>query len=196
MAQEKVSEAAWNLTVAVREANQAIADSVVAAQERNVRFAQATFEDGVETLKNHAEETRDLMQELVERPQREQGVLQTVVNSAAGAQERNVKYAQSILQNEIELLKSHADGARKLMLVLGEQSLKQQEAFQALFRESWEAYMDLLNAPFSYYKQTLETAESIAERGFETAQRITHQGAEVVQKAAQAGRGATKSTAK
>jgi len=112
---DKVNEAAWNLSKSVREASQAIADSAVAAQERNVRFAQSLQQDGTELLKSHVQSTRTLTQTLVEQAQ------------------------------------------------------IQQEAFQVLARETWDAYVDFLSTPFSYYEQTLDSAESIARQGVEAA---------------------------
>ena len=162
--QNKVNDAAWSLSTSVRESNQAIADSVVSAQERNMKFAQSIFENEVELLKSHA-------------------FFQTMANSAVAAQERNVKFAQSLLENGTELLKSHGESTRTLMQTLAEQSQKQQEAFQTLARETWDAYMGFFSSPFSYYQQTLETAESIAWQGVETAQKITRQGMEAAQKA-------------
>jgi len=183
MNKDKVNEAAWSLSKSVREVNQAIADSAVAAQERNLKFLQGVFETGVEVLKTHAEDTRDLTQELVEQPQKERGIFQSVADSAVAAQERNVRYTQNVLQSGTELLKSHTESTRTLVQTMIEQTQKQQEAFQVLARESFDAYVEFLYAPFSYYEETLETAESIARQGVETAQRITRQGIDAAQKA-------------
>ncbi len=180
---DRLNEAAWNLSNAAREANQAIANSAVAAQDRNMKFAQSTFENGVEVLKSHAESTRALMDELVQEPSKDRAIFQSVADSAVAAQERNVKFAQSLVQNGTEVLKSHAEDTRALMQTLAEQTQKQQEAFQVLVRESMDAYLDYFYAPFSYYEQTLETAGSIARQGVETVQKIARQGMEAVQKA-------------
>ncbi len=180
---DRLNEAAWNLSNAAREANQAIANSAVAAQDRNMKFAQSTFENGVEVLKSHAESTRALMDELVQEPSKDRAIFQSVADSAVAAQERNVRFAQSLVQNGTEVLKSHAEDTRALMQTLAEQTQKQQEAFQLLVRESMDAYLDYFYAPFSYYEQTLETAGSIARQGVETAQKIARQGMEAVQKA-------------
>jgi len=183
MADNKVNEAAWNLTRSLSETNQAIADSAVAAQERNAKFAQSVFENSTELLKSHTESTRALMQELMEQPEKEQSVLQTVVDSAVAAQERNMRLAQSTFENGIEVLKSHTQSTRTLMQTLVGHSQRQQEAFQTLAHESVNAYTDFFSAPLAYYQQTWETAESIARKGVETAQRTTRQGMEEVQKA-------------
>jgi hypothetical protein len=126
---DKVSEATENLSVSVREVNQAIADSAAAAQERNIKFVQSFLENGNEVLKSHAESTRALMQ------------------------------------------------------TLAEQSQKQQEVFQVLARGAWDAYMGFFSTPLSYYEQAMETAESIARQGVETAQKIARQGVGTVEKA-------------
>ncbi len=53
-----------NPTETVREATQLITKSVIAAQERNMKFVQNTFANAIELLKSHGEATRALMQEL------------------------------------------------------------------------------------------------------------------------------------
>jgi hypothetical protein len=183
--QNKVNDATWSLSTSVLESNQAIADSVVAAQERNMKFAQSVFENEVELLKSHADHTRTFMEEFIGEPEKSQAFFQTMANSAVAAQERNVKFAQNLLENSTELLKLHGESARTLMQTLAEQTQKQQEAFQTLARETWDAYTGFFSSPFSYYQQTLETAESIAWQGVETAQKITRQGMEAAQKATQ-----------
>ena len=94
-----------------------------------------------------------------------------------------MKFAQNLLENGTELLKSHGESIRTLMQTLSEQTQKQQEAFQTLARETWDAYMGFFSSPFSYYQQTVEAAESIAWQGVETAQKITRQSMEAAQKA-------------
>ena len=66
MAKNKVNEATQSLTTSVQEANQAIVNSATAVQERNMKFAQSTLDNGIEVLKSYAEDTRHLTQELVE----------------------------------------------------------------------------------------------------------------------------------
>jgi len=169
MANNTVQEATRNLTTSVQEANQALVKSAVEIQERNLKYAQSTLENGIEVLKSSAEDTRHLIQELVEEPQ-QQAVFQTMVNIALAAQERNVKYAQSILENGTEVLKAQSESTRDLVQTLTEQSRKQQEAFQTLARGSFNAFVEFVNAPFSYYQQALETAGSVAPKATRPAQ--------------------------
>jgi len=194
--QNKVNDAPWSLSKSVRESNQAITDSVVAAQERNMKFAQSVFENEVELLKSHADHTRSFMEEFIGEPEKSQAFFQTIANSAVAAQERNVKFAQYLLENGTELLKSHSESTRTLMQTLAEQTQIQQEAFQTLARETWDAYMGFFSSPFSYYQQALETAESIAWQGAETAQKITRQGVEAAQKATHVEKQAAQSNTK
>lgn len=176
MVKGKTNEMAWDLTKTVQEASQAIADSVASAYERNMKFAQTAIESGAEVFENHAEETRALMQELAEHPQYEQGAFQKVLESAVAAQERNLKFSQSMLQNGTELLRSHMEGTRVLMQKLTEQTRKQLEAFQM------NDYIDFFVRPFSYYQYSWETAESMARQGVEAAQKITRQGIDAGEK--------------
>ena len=172
--EDQVSEAIEELSESVREANRAIADSAVAAQERNWKFAQSIFENEVELLNSHVESTGTMIEKLVGEPEKGQPLFQSVADSVAAAQERNLKFVQSFLENGTEVLRSHAEGTRTLMQTLTEQSQKQREAFQVLARGTWDAYRGFFSSPLSYYERAMETAESIARQGMGTAKKATH----------------------
>ncbi len=72
MATDRIIEATEDLTTSLRETNRAIVDTAVAAQERNLRYAQSTYENGFEVLKSHIESTRQLRQTLAEQSRRQQ----------------------------------------------------------------------------------------------------------------------------
>jgi hypothetical protein len=182
MSKNNVQEATQNLTTAVQEANQAIVTSAVEAQELNLKYAQSTLENEIEVLKSYAEDTRHLIQELVEQSKPQQEVFQTVVNTTLAAQERNLKLVQSVLENGTEVLKAHAESTRELLQTLSEQSRKQQEAFQTVARGSFNTFVDFLTAPISYFQQTFESAGSAAWQKGETEPHVTHDGV-VAQKA-------------
>jgi len=131
---DTVSEATEELSESVREANRVIVDSVVEAQERNWKFAQSIFENEVELLKSHAESASSIMEKLVGESEKGQPLFQSVADSVVAAQERNVKFVQSFLENGTEVLTSHREGTRTLMHTLTEQSQKQREAFGVLVR--------------------------------------------------------------
>ena len=179
MAENKVQEAAWNLSQALSETGQAIANGAVTAQERNMQYIQSTFENGIEVLKSNVEDARALLGELTEQPQKLQGALQAIAESATAAQERNVKFVQSAFENGFDLFKNQEESTRSLTQELMKQSQKQLAAFQALAHESVDAYIEFFNAPLSYYNRALETPGSLASLGLKT----TQQGIEAVQKA-------------
>src|SRR5205823_3611339 len=103
-------------------------------------------------------------------------VFQSVTNSAVAAQERNLQFAQSVVENGIRVLHSHAEANRALTQELLEQSRKQQEIFQTLVHTSLEVYVNLFSTPFSYYKQGLELAETNTRQGLESFQQVVRQG--------------------
>src|SRR6266699_3368684 len=98
------------------------------------------------------ETTRELIDSLRETSK-------VIADSAVAAQERNTRFAQSVFENGIEVLKSQVGLTRGLMQELEQQSHKQQDAFQALARESWDAYLGFMRAPFSYYQRACDTAQ-------------------------------------
>jgi hypothetical protein len=64
---------------------------------------------------------------------------QTVVDHAVGLQERNVRFAQGMVDGTIKELRH-----------------------QALVEQSIDAYIDLAYAPFTYYKEGLEATRKAA----------------------------------
>jgi hypothetical protein len=169
---DTVIEATEELGESVREVNRAIAESAVAAGERNVKFAQSSFENEVELLQSHAKSMHAITEKLVGESEKGEPLMEFVADSAVAAQDRNVKFVQGFLEDGTEVLRSHVEGARTLMQTLTEQSRKQREALEVLARGTWDAYRGLFPSPFSYYERVMETAESIARRGANTAEKM------------------------
>ena len=84
-----------------------------------------------------------------------------VLDHAVGLQERNVRFAQGLVDESIKELRSQVESNRAMTEELVERAEKQREAFQTLFEESVDAYVDLAYAPFSYYKEGLEAARKV-----------------------------------
>ena len=82
----------------------------------------------------------------------------TALDHAVGLQERNVRFAQGLVDSSIKELRYQAESNRAVTQELVERAEKQRDAFQTLVEESVDAYMDLAYAPFSYYKEGLEAA--------------------------------------
>jgi hypothetical protein len=80
--EKKVMEPTQGLVEVFSETAQIITKSVVAAQERNMRFVQSTFTDAVELLQSHIEATRVLMKDL----EKEQEAFQKLVPGWGGGQ--------------------------------------------------------------------------------------------------------------
>jgi len=100
---------------------------------------------------------------------------QAVANNIVAAQELNMKFAQSLFLNGMEVYKNQVDSTRSLVEELGKQTQKQQDAFLRLGYASLNSYMDFLRTPLSYGRQMLDAAESTAKRGIEYTHRATQQ---------------------
>ena len=85
----------------------------------------------------------------------------TVVDHAVSLQERNVRFAQGLVDGTIKELRQQAESNRAMTQELVERAERQRDAFQTLLEESVDAYMDLAYAPFSYYKEGLEAAKKV-----------------------------------
>ena len=107
----------------------------------------ATMEKANKAAERLAETTRDSYQ--------------TVLDHAVGLQERNVRFAQGVVDGTIKELRQQAESNRAMTQELVDRAEKQREAFQTLLEESVDAYMDLAYAPFSYYKEGLEAAKKV-----------------------------------
>ena len=85
--------------------------------------------------------------------------LGTVVDHVVGLQERNVRFAQGLVDGSIKELRYQAESNQAVTQELVERAEKQREAFKTLVEESVDAYVDLAYAPFSFYKEGLEAAK-------------------------------------
>jgi hypothetical protein len=88
---------------------------------------------------------------------------QTVVDHAVGLQERNVRFAQGVVDGSIKELRHQAESNRAMTQELVERVENQRYAYQTLVEQSFDAYMDLAYAPLSYYKEGLQAARNTAK---------------------------------
>lgn len=79
MAQARSGQPGW------QEGFQAAVESTVAAQERNAKFAQSVFENGIEVLQSQVGVTRALMQELEQQAQKQQDAFQSLAHESLDA---------------------------------------------------------------------------------------------------------------
>jgi hypothetical protein len=90
----------------------------------------------------------------------------TVVDHAVGLQERNVRFAQGLVDSSIKELRYQAESNRALTQELVERAEKQRGAFRTLLEESVDGYVDLVYAPFAYYRRGLQLVEAGGNGGF------------------------------
>ncbi len=85
-----------------------------------------------------------------------------VLDHTVAMQERNVRFAQEMVEGSINELRDQAESNRAMALDLAERADKQRDALQKVVEESLGAYMDLAFAPLSYYKESLTVAGKAA----------------------------------
>ena len=124
-----------------------MAKKLIRAQGARKELAVANMDKANKAAERLAETTRDSFG--------------TVVDHAVGLQERNVRFAQGLVDGTIEELRQQAESNRAIVGELVERAERQRDAFQTLVEESVDAYMDLAYAPFSYYKEGLEAAKKV-----------------------------------
>jgi hypothetical protein len=104
----------------------------------------ATMEKTNRAVERLAETTRDSYQ--------------AVLDHAVGLQERNVRFAQGMVEGTIKELRHQAESNRNVVGELFERAEEGRDAYRALVEQSLDAYVDLAYAPFTYYKEGLEAA--------------------------------------
>ena len=110
----------------------------------------ATMEKANRAVERLAENTRDSYQ--------------TLVDHAVGLQERNVRFAQGMVDGTIKELRHQAESNRSVVGELFERAEEGRDAHQALVEQSIDAYMDFAYAPLALYKENLEAARKAARR--------------------------------
>ena len=104
---------------------------------------------------------------------------QALAESLSAAQERNLKYAQSVFESTMALLRDHAESARSML-----KQREQQAQKQHVDPKVTESYMSLFRAPLTAYQQTLDVVETASHQSMESFKKAT----ESFEKALQQGR--------
>jgi|ERR671920_1335960 hypothetical protein len=89
---------------------------------------------------------------------------QTLVDHAVGLQERNVRFAQGMVDGTIKELRYQAESNRSVVGELFERAEEGRDAYQTLVEQSFDAYVNLAYAPFAYFNEGLETTRKAATR--------------------------------
>jgi 6-phosphogluconate dehydrogenase len=112
---------------------------------------------------------------------------QALAENISAAQERNLKYAQSVFESTMALLKDHAESASSML-----KQWEQQAQKQHIDPKVAESYLSLFRAPLTAYQQTLEVVENASHRSIESFKKAT----ESFEKALQQGREQWEETAR
>ena len=83
----------------------------------------------------------------------------TAIDHVVALQERNVRFAQGLVDASIKEVRSQAEANQAVTQEMVERAEGQRDAFRTLVEESVDAYVDLAYAPFAYYKEGLEAAK-------------------------------------
>ena len=86
-----------------------------------------------------------------------------VVDHVVAQQERNVRFAQGVLDDAARELRHQADSNRSVVGELVERAEAQRDAYRTLAGEWVGSYTELLYAPFAYYRQGLRLVEDQVE---------------------------------
>ena len=79
---ENTNQVTEQMTKAIQESYEAVADAAVEIQERNIQFSQSFVDTWNETLRRQAETTRAMTQVLVEQTQRQQEAFRTLTEES------------------------------------------------------------------------------------------------------------------
>jgi hypothetical protein len=83
-----------------------------------------------------------------------------VVDHVVALQERNVRFAQGLVDDSIKELRARVESNRAMTQELVDRAEKQRGAFRTLVEESADAYVDLLYTPLAYFRQGLRLVET------------------------------------
>ena len=83
-----------------------------------------------------------------------------ILDHAVSLQERNVRFAQGLVDASIKEVRFQAESNQAITQELLDRAERQREAIQTLFEESVDAYVDLAYAPFAYFRQGLRLVET------------------------------------
>jgi hypothetical protein len=83
-----------------------------------------------------------------------------VVDHVVALQERNVRFAQGLVDDSIKELRSQVESNRAITQELVDRAERQRGAFRTLVEESADAYVDLLYTPLAYFRQGLRLVET------------------------------------
>ncbi|GAC1617274.1 MAG: hypothetical protein NVS4B7_09610 [Ktedonobacteraceae bacterium] len=141
---------------------QPVMNSAIAAQERNMHFAQTTFENGTELWKNHVHSTRTLLQTVAEQSQKQQEAFRDLARESVDAYVDFIFAPFSYYKQAIDTAESIA--------------MQGVETAQKVGRQSWETAHNVTRQGFEAAQQAVQQGQQAARQGFEAAEQAAYQG--------------------
>ena len=87
----------------------------------------------------------------------------TIADSAVALQDRNIEYAQHLIDQSFGQIESQTETLREVFNTLAAQSAKRRAAFRHLLRETMAASVNVLATPRRFYQETLESVREAAD---------------------------------
>jgi hypothetical protein len=100
---------------------------------------------------------------------------QTISNSFVATQDLNLRFAQSIFLNGIEVIEKETGTMNSLMQELDQQRQRQQEAFEKLTYATLDISTNYFRTLFSWYQRMGDATQSLSQQGLKYAQDATRQ---------------------
>jgi hypothetical protein len=124
----------------------------MAEQNKSKQHAEANTKGESQTLRDSASSWTETIREAAG----------TITDSAVALQDRNVQYAQTLIDQGFEQIESQTAALRETFSTLAAQSAKRRAAFRHLLRETFSASLSILTSPRKFYEETLESAREQA----------------------------------
>jgi hypothetical protein len=106
MTDKKETDVTSNLAESIQETNRKLAESFAAAQSRNIKFAQSTFESAMEVLKANMESTRTLLKEFEQQAHKQQEAFQKMLPGTPSSYMDLFRAPMATYQKALELTES------------------------------------------------------------------------------------------
>jgi len=135
---------------------QTLFNSAIAAQERNLHYAQTTFENGAELWKKHVSSTRALLDKLAEQGQRQQELVRQFARESADAYVDFFFTPLSYYKQAIDTAESIAWQGVETAEKVGRQGI---ETAQKASRQSFEAAQQVVNQSQKVAQQSYDAAQ-------------------------------------
>lgn len=164
---DRMANNAQDVIEAQRRSYEALTDSFIAFQKRNVRFIQSGFggfglqEDNLRAAQEWWKSDTDL----------------------AELQQRNAKFAQSWMNGGAEYLKDQAEHNQRAAEELAKSAREQQENLRKLGEDLVGIYQALLSNSRDYAEEGVKTAQQATQRGLQAVQETAEQADKVARQA-------------